>query len=44
MKPALTIRKTKPKAAPKNAAQVMAEMGAKAERKPRSTKKNKHKK
>ena len=44
VKPALTIRKTKPKAAPKNAAQVMAEMGAKAERKPRSTKKNKHKK
>ncbi len=44
VKPALTIRKTKPKAAPKNAAQVMAEMGAKAERKPRSSKKNKHKK
>ena len=44
VKPALTIRQTKPKAAPKNAAQVMAEMGAKAERKPRSTKKNKHKK
>ncbi len=44
-KPVLTIRKTKPKKAPKNAAQVMAEMGAKVAPKPHGgKKKNKGKK
>jgi len=43
-KPVLTIRKTKPKPPSKNAAQVMAEMGAKVPPKPRGAKKNKHKK